>query len=456
MRDINLGREADEQTAAAVGMTGAQVQEMYRLLAVAKYEDRYVIPTAHTEIARELDELGSRDEMSCSLDYDGGPGMGGMGLTGGGPFGETSGSPVPVAVENFHVLQARQTADSPYGPSTPVASTSSTGTATGDRPASSRRARGRSRATSRARPAASRRAARARCRAGARTRGTTRSPVPDVRWAGARRADGRSRARERSRRRARRRHPMRRAPCSRPRRCGRGTAPGPQPDHLAPVATTAAQRRTAHMAASLLLAYPDEDVLAAVDAVRASAPGLPGPVRERLEAFCDVLTAPGAPGLRELQARYVATFDLKRKCSMYLSYYAAGDTRRRGTALVAFVEAYRAAGWEVTGSELPDYLPTVLEFSARTTGTTRRSRPVCSRPTATASRCCARRSSARSPWTGLVEAVCLTLPPLDERTQQRYVELVTAGPPAELVGMEPFALEPYGTGTPDRTGGAVR
>ncbi len=45
--------------------------------------------------------------------------MGGMGLTGGGPFGETSGSPVPVAVENFHVLQARQTADSPYGPSTP-------------------------------------------------------------------------------------------------------------------------------------------------------------------------------------------------------------------------------------------------------------------------------------------------------------------------------------------------
>lgn len=232
---------------------------------------------------------------------------------------------------------------------------------------------------------------------------------------------------------------------------------GPQPDHLAPVATTAAQRRTAHMAASLLLAYPDEDVLAAVDAVRASAPGLPAPVRERLEAFCDVLTTPGGPGLRELQARYVATFDLKRKCSMYLSYYAAGDTRRRGTALVAFVEAYRAAGWEVTGSELPDYLPTVLEFSARTTGDD---------ATIAAGLLASHRDgievlrtaleSARSPWTGVVEAVCLTLPPLDERTQQRYVELVTAGPPAELVGMEPFALEPYGTGAPDRTGGAVR
>ncbi|MGN6241793.1 MAG: nitrate reductase molybdenum cofactor assembly chaperone [Cellulosimicrobium cellulans] len=231
----------------------------------------------------------------------------------------------------------------------------------------------------------------------------------------------------------------------------------PQPDHLAPVAASGTQRRTTHMAASVLLAYPDAEVLDAALAVRASAPGLPAPVRERLDAFCDALPAPAdAQGLRELQARYVATFDLKRKCSMYLSYYAAGDTRRRGTALVAFVEAYRAAGWEVTGSELPDYLPTVLEFSARTEGDD---------ATIAAGLLASHRDgievlrtaleSMASPWTGLVEAVCLTLPPLDERTQQRYVELVTAGPPAELVGMEPFALEPYGTGA-GRTGGAVR
>lgn len=232
---------------------------------------------------------------------------------------------------------------------------------------------------------------------------------------------------------------------------------GPQPDHLAPVAASGTQRRTTHMAASVLLAYPDADVLDAAVAVRASTPGLPAPVRERLDAFCDLLSASaGATDLRELQARYVATFDLKRKCSMYLSYYAAGDTRRRGTALVAFVEAYRAAGWEITGSELPDYLPTVLEFSARTEGDD---------ATIAAGLLASHREgievlrtaleSMASPWTGLVEAVCLTLPPLDERTQQRYVELVTAGPPAELVGMEPFALEPYGAGA-DRTGGAVR
>jgi nitrate reductase beta subunit len=76
---------------------------MYRLLAIAKYEERYVIPAAHSERAHELEEL------ACSLDYDGGPGMGGAG----GPFGAASGTSVPVAVENFHALADRQTADRP-------------------------------------------------------------------------------------------------------------------------------------------------------------------------------------------------------------------------------------------------------------------------------------------------------------------------------------------------------
>ena len=56
---------------------------MYRLLAIAKYEDRYVIPTAHFEQAHELEELG------CSLDFDGGP----YGMDESGPFGEASGRP---------------------------------------------------------------------------------------------------------------------------------------------------------------------------------------------------------------------------------------------------------------------------------------------------------------------------------------------------------------------------
>ena len=69
MRDVNLGREGDASIAEAVGLTEDQVYEMYRLLAIAKYEDRYVIPKAHAETGRDLEELG------CSLDYDGGPGQ---------------------------------------------------------------------------------------------------------------------------------------------------------------------------------------------------------------------------------------------------------------------------------------------------------------------------------------------------------------------------------------------
>jgi nitrate reductase beta subunit len=100
MRDINLGRDPDESIPAAVGMTGGQTYDMYRLLALAKYEERYVIPPAHAEQAHSLEELATE----CSLDYDGGPGMGGS-----GPFGESSGGPVPIAVENFQMLRERQT-----------------------------------------------------------------------------------------------------------------------------------------------------------------------------------------------------------------------------------------------------------------------------------------------------------------------------------------------------------
>ncbi len=36
-----------------VGLTEAQAQEMYRYLAIANYEDRFVIPSSHRELARE-------------------------------------------------------------------------------------------------------------------------------------------------------------------------------------------------------------------------------------------------------------------------------------------------------------------------------------------------------------------------------------------------------------------
>ena len=105
MRGVSLDDVRDESIAQAVGMSGAQMEEMYRLLAIAKYEERYVIPPAHAEQAHDLEEMG------CSLDFEGGPGMGGA-----GPFGSSSGEPVPVAIENYNSLKSRQTADRPSSP----------------------------------------------------------------------------------------------------------------------------------------------------------------------------------------------------------------------------------------------------------------------------------------------------------------------------------------------------
>ena len=76
--------------------------QMYRLLAIAKYDERYVIPSEYAAEGHQLEETATE----CALSFDGGPGM-----YESGPFGEASGGPVPVAVETFHALKQRQTGE---------------------------------------------------------------------------------------------------------------------------------------------------------------------------------------------------------------------------------------------------------------------------------------------------------------------------------------------------------
>ena len=65
MRDVFMGREGQEDIAKAVGMDGATIQRMYRLLAIAKYDDRFVIPTSHPEMPRGITQL-----EGCSVPQD--------------------------------------------------------------------------------------------------------------------------------------------------------------------------------------------------------------------------------------------------------------------------------------------------------------------------------------------------------------------------------------------------
>lgn len=65
MRDVFMGNDADESIPAAVGMTGDDVRAMYRLLSIAKYDERYVIPTTRTGMPPGITEL-----EGCPVDYD--------------------------------------------------------------------------------------------------------------------------------------------------------------------------------------------------------------------------------------------------------------------------------------------------------------------------------------------------------------------------------------------------
>ncbi|MCV7193479.1 nitrate reductase molybdenum cofactor assembly chaperone [Mycolicibacterium brumae] len=198
----------------------------------------------------------------------------------------------------------------------------------------------------------------------------------------------------------------------------------------APVRMDERTRAHAHMLASLLLDYPDAVWFDRLPGLRAHAAALPTPIAGELLAFIDAVSDSGPLAL---QRDYVATFDLKRKCSMYLSYYATGDTRRRGTALVAFLEAYRAAGWEFDAAELPDYLPAVLEFSARSGSPIAGALLAAHRDGLEVLRTAL--EGMGSPWAPVIRAVTASLPPIGERTRARVLALVNDGPPAETVGL---------------------
>ncbi|MFF0199668.1 nitrate reductase molybdenum cofactor assembly chaperone [Streptomyces sp. NPDC005017] len=150
-----------------------------------------------------------------------------------------------------------------------------------------------------------------------------------------------------------------------------------------------------YQAAALCLTYPDDDFRARLPLLREAAP--------QLREFTD--HAAVTPD-RELAEHYVRVFDFKNRHSLYLSWWQDGDTRRRGMSLVRFKDVYRAHGLEFTGEELPDYLPAVLEFTARTGDT---GLLVGHRSGLEQLR--SRLTAFGTPYARVLDAVCATLPP---------------------------------------------
>ncbi|MEQ1648180.1 MAG: nitrate reductase subunit beta [Hyphomicrobiaceae bacterium] len=57
MRAKTVDGVIDEAIAKRVGLTGVQIEQMYHVMAIANYEDRFVIPTTHREASEDAYEL---------------------------------------------------------------------------------------------------------------------------------------------------------------------------------------------------------------------------------------------------------------------------------------------------------------------------------------------------------------------------------------------------------------
>jgi len=68
--------------------------------------------------------------------------------------------------------------------------------------------------------------------------------------------------------------------------------------------------------------------------------------------------------LVQLQEDYVHTFDFNDKTNLYLTYSKLGDEKERGQVLAELKQIYEFAGFKLSSTELPDYLPLLLEFVA--------------------------------------------------------------------------------------------
>jgi len=181
--------------------------------------------------------------------------------------------------------------------------------------------------------------------------------------------------------------------------------------------------------ASVLLQYPTMALFGGLDVLAAEAPRTFGPFLDWLRA-----TPPS-----EVATHYVETFDLRRRCALYLTYYRYGDTRKRGMAMLVFKAAYRDAGFEPSDGELPDYLPMVLDFAALHP----RGEKLLRAHRADLELLLRALRDASSPYAGVIEAVCAQLPGLRRPDQALVQRFWDSGPPAEEVGLEPFAPPEY-------------
>ena len=213
-------------------------------------------------------------------------------------------------------------------------------------------------------------------------------------------------------------------------------------------------KEVARAIASQCLIYPEQVFIDQYDELVELAGKLEPKLRNPLLAF---LKSASEMPLNKLQEHYVEIFDMRRKCSLFLTSWTHGDTRNRGMALVYFIEIYKRYGLVLSAKELPDHLSVVLEFAALENPQEgdlllgEHQAPILLIRDAL--------HKSGSIYAGVLDAVVESLPEMTAEIEARAMALAITGPPKEFVGLSgavAVALEPFSAREDFSLGGVSR
>ncbi len=111
-----------------------------------------------------------------------------------------------------------------------------------------------------------------------------------------------------------------------------------------------------------LLSYPDAELRSQLTDMGAALQAEKAVPSARLGELDRLIANLQQGDLLDVEAQYVELFDRGRATSLHLFEHVHGDSRDRGPAMIDLAQTYEKAGLYLAPSELPDYLPVVLEF----------------------------------------------------------------------------------------------
>jgi len=213
-------------------------------------------------------------------------------------------------------------------------------------------------------------------------------------------------------------------------------------------------KELARAIAAQCLGYPEQSFIDRNAELLNMTHALDPKLREPLAKF---LTSAAQMPLNQLQQHYVEIFDMRRKCSLFLTSWTHGDTRNRGMALVYFIQIYKRCGLLLSPHELPDHLAVVLEFAALENPIEgdlllgEHQAPILLIRDAL--------HKCGSIYGEVLDAVVESLPEMTPEIEARAKALAITGPPKEFVGLSgavAVALEPFSTREDISLGGVSR